>query len=610
MALSKNIRVNELEQTNQVTIDNQLMTLTDVLNNTCKRVNVGDLLASIVSGNTDNTLKQDGNGKLSVDNVFGLGTGWKDIPTVNYDSAARTITLSGTVSAYFNGKLVEALLSGWQSPPHDDTYGTWYLSYDPIANTPIWSQNVFNFDHVLIAIVQYYENYKFAQYETHGGNMPASVHIELHEKIGAYLQSGGDLQSYTLNNTADKRPDVGDTYIADEDLVTKNIALATKEYTQFYIDGSNPVYITGQTDIVPVSKTYTVTADITGTMSGYAVDDMLTYTDAVSGVVFNITVTAVDGSGAITEYDFTPETVTQSIDLSSVELDGGSGAGALLTISTTLSAQVPYYNNNSAQTLMDDGKYQTLFLIGIPAASDDNSQNYRFAFIQGQLQSDTLEDALNVMPLSINLHQNFEELHEYVIFKQIVIQYTGGDWVISNVANIEENKYSTSQAGGNTGLTIVSTDNTLKGNGTAANPLGVVNTEPLLSYRPFDHILEGDEANGWTAQGEAIDKENCKQALDIIEYDFNRATLDPDVTFILSNINNVLVTTTIPLYRVPNGRLIATPDYFNLVDDLFDQTGIAWIYKYDPDTNTDNPVVQLPRNARFISYTDNIDLCK
>jgi hypothetical protein len=126
----------------------------------------------------------------------------------------------------------------------------------------------------------------------------------------------------------------------------------------------------------------------------------------------------------------------------------------------------------------------------------------------------------------------------------------------------------------------------------------------LLDYKSTDHILEDDEAVGWTLQGQIIDKENCEQALDIIEYDFNRATLQ-NIIFTLSNINNVLVTATIELYKVPNGRLIATPDNFSLVEDLFTQTGSAWIYKYDPDTDPDNPTLQLPRNNNYFSYTDN-----
>jgi hypothetical protein len=71
----------------------------------------------------------------------------------------------------------------------------------------------------------------------------------------------------------------------------------------------------------------------------------------------------------------------------------------------------------------------------------------------------------------------------------------------------------------------------------------------------------------------------------------------------LSNINNVLVTATIPCVIADNGARIVHIDDMDSIDDLFTQTGSAAYLVYDPDQQR----IRLPRNNNFISYTDNID---
>lgn len=185
-------------------------------------------------------------------------TGFKDpeLVVVTYDSSARTITLTGTVEAYYRGVQVAALTSGWVSDaiPPGPTQG-YFLYYDG-ANF-VWSTTVWSFDTLHIAYV-YYEpsgTFRFAVRETHG-LMPWQAHRELHEAVGTYLRSGGDLSSYVLGSTtaADRRPDVAVAVIADEDLQTSNPALSSKTYTHLYLTSTgNSTFVTGAAEILPVT---------------------------------------------------------------------------------------------------------------------------------------------------------------------------------------------------------------------------------------------------------------------------------------------------------------------------------------------------------------------
>lgn len=185
-------------------------------------------------------------------------TGFKDpeLVVVTYDSAARTITLTGTVEAYYRGVQVSALTSGWVSPviPPGPTQG-YFLYYDG-ANF-VWSTTVWSFDTLHIAYV-YYESggtFRFAIRETHG-LMPWQAHKRFHETIGTDLRSGGDLSSYVLASTAaaDRRPDVASSVIADEDLETTNPALTSKSYTHLYLTSAGTsTFSTANAEILPVT---------------------------------------------------------------------------------------------------------------------------------------------------------------------------------------------------------------------------------------------------------------------------------------------------------------------------------------------------------------------
>lgn len=172
--------------------------------------------------------------------------------TVSYDSTTRKITLTGTVEAYFKGNKVLALTDGWVSDAHTDSANIYFLYYN--GTSFVWSTTAWTFDMLQIAFVSY-DGITFGIREVHG-LMGYQTHEELHNTIGTYLVSGGDLSNYALASTTagDRRPDVSSTHIADEDLHTTNGALTSNSYSVFYLSSTDTANIDiSQTDIVPLS---------------------------------------------------------------------------------------------------------------------------------------------------------------------------------------------------------------------------------------------------------------------------------------------------------------------------------------------------------------------
>lgn len=172
--------------------------------------------------------------------------------TVTYDSAARTITLGGTVKAYWHGRVIPELVAGWTSSAHGTSNGIYYLSYNGSAYT--WSNSIWTFDKLQIAFVNYGASTKWGTKETHG-LMEWTTHKEMHETIGTHRESGGTLSGYTPGSAtaADRRPDVAQTVIDDEDIASTLAALTGHTYTQAYLSGSDLTFVAGAADIVPLS---------------------------------------------------------------------------------------------------------------------------------------------------------------------------------------------------------------------------------------------------------------------------------------------------------------------------------------------------------------------
>ncbi len=186
--------------------------------------------------------------------------------TVSYDESTRCVTLSGTVEAYWRGNVIPVLSAGWCSEPHAlGVSGTQFLYYN--GTDFIWSSVPWTFDQLQIAAVFYDSKgiYQFTLRECHG-IMQHQVHQEFHINIGTYLIAGGDLTNYTLGSTvaANRRPDISQIRIADEDLETTNLGLSSKNYMQFSLSGASAdIRFTSANDVVgltgnqPIVNTYT-----------------------------------------------------------------------------------------------------------------------------------------------------------------------------------------------------------------------------------------------------------------------------------------------------------------------------------------------------------------
>jgi hypothetical protein len=174
---------------------------------------------------------------------------------VNYSSTNRTITLTGNCEAYWRGRRIDALVSGWVSAAHTGTNGAWFLYYN--GTDFIWSQTPWTFDVLLIAFVNYRGiGSSFALKETHGSSLSYAAHEELHEVIGTYRQSGGTVSAYVLASTtaANRRPNVASAVIKDEDNPTTLPALTSKLYTRFHLTGaSTPVETKSSADIISLT---------------------------------------------------------------------------------------------------------------------------------------------------------------------------------------------------------------------------------------------------------------------------------------------------------------------------------------------------------------------
>ena len=178
-------------------------------------------------------------------------TGFVDGSTITtiYNSVARTVTLTGTVKGYFRGKQVPILTDGWTSAPHPATVDNYFLYYN--GTDFIWSTTSWPFDMLQIVFVS---KNGFAIRETHS-LMPWEVHKHLHQTVGTYLVSGGDMSNFTLSSTtaANRRPNISITTVNDEDLQSPIAALTDKAYTVRSLTGTGVSSVTiNNAEIIPV----------------------------------------------------------------------------------------------------------------------------------------------------------------------------------------------------------------------------------------------------------------------------------------------------------------------------------------------------------------------
>ena len=185
---------------------------------------------------------------------------WFDIPenvVINYDPTDQTITLTGTWKAYWLGVEIPTFTTGWKSAWHTDTTGhIYFLYYD---GTFKWATDSFPwFDKVLIAWVNYGATNKYAVRESHWVKQDPDTHGNLHYTVGTYKLSWWWIPSasYTLASTNDwdRRPNIDETYIMDEDLLTINPPLTSKSYTQYRLwNASAWTYSLASGDIISLN---------------------------------------------------------------------------------------------------------------------------------------------------------------------------------------------------------------------------------------------------------------------------------------------------------------------------------------------------------------------
>lgn len=152
---------------------------------------------------------------------------------VTYDSINRTITLTGNVEAYYKWELVEELVSWRTSQPHSSAPWNYFLHY--CEHWFAFDTTPWEFDCLQIAYTQW-NWYKIGVRECHW-LMQWQTHKEFHETIWTYRSAWWDFSWFTLNSSlaADRRPNIAELTIYDEDLKSIIPLLNSKKYTHRYL---------------------------------------------------------------------------------------------------------------------------------------------------------------------------------------------------------------------------------------------------------------------------------------------------------------------------------------------------------------------------------------
>ena len=181
-------------------------------------------------------------------------TGFVD-PNVktSYDKTTRQVTVSNgdlgeVVELLWNGVAIPSIVDGYTIPvAHADVDGDYFLYYDG-ANY-VWTLTPWDFSEAPICYVRYRENSTgdtFALHETHGCNMPHSVHKLGHDNIGTYVDGdGGTFSAWVANSSTatDRRPTISPINLMDEDVPTTitELVLSSTAYTWLSQTGASDI---------------------------------------------------------------------------------------------------------------------------------------------------------------------------------------------------------------------------------------------------------------------------------------------------------------------------------------------------------------------------------
>jgi len=185
----------------------------------------------------------------------------------------ETVTLTGTVNAYFEGVKSTTIVSSWTSPAHGtDTNDAYFLmdngtTIDWVAESSGFGETIYS--NLLICFTFYDPtNATWVYLREPHGLMPWQSHRENHKVNGTFRDSGGSLGDYVLDSTtaSERRPSISACLLYDEDLPTLNNALPTGTYTNFYLDGADGDvnFASGESDIIPLSTNRPYFNEFTG----------------------------------------------------------------------------------------------------------------------------------------------------------------------------------------------------------------------------------------------------------------------------------------------------------------------------------------------------------
>jgi len=154
----------------------------------------------------------------------------------------------------------------------------------------------------------------------------------------------------------------------------------------------------------------------------------------------------------------------------------------------------PYYNSfstpNWSQTLMPANSVASVWLVALPMAADTDSQKLRFFWVQPQWITQAQGPAAGQLATALATELtktiggvSFGSLtaltNEMLPISRVVIQYKSSDWTIVSVSDLNGNRYQQTQTPAGNFLSAVSTDATLTGSGTVADPLTVTQSYVL-----------------------------------------------------------------------------------------------------------------------------------
>lgn len=115
----------------------------------------------------------------------------------------------------------------------------------------------------------------------------------------------------------------------------------------------------------------------------------------------------------------------------------------------------------------------------------------------------------------------------------------------------------------------------------------------LFDTKLSDHILDGDELKGWALQGTYVYKNAIAGSRDGYPDFYNKVIEEYNEAILTETVNGVTVKVN------SNGHKFYDIADKTIIDELFNNTGLAWFYGID----TENERVFLPRNVWFEQMT-------